>query len=83
MSGSSKFKDSADGSFRFDQSGRKFLRWVENTVGKGEIARNDKNHVCRIQSVTCLKLKTINACLPGHGFDIDAINPTRMLLREI
>ena len=24
----------------FDENGRKFSTWVENTVGKGEIARN-------------------------------------------
>ena len=24
--------------FKFDENGRKFSKWVENTVGKGEIA---------------------------------------------
>ena len=24
--------------FKFDENGRKFTKWVENTVGKGEIA---------------------------------------------
>ena len=36
---SSKLKELADDNFKFDENGRKFLKWVENTVGKGEIAR--------------------------------------------
>ena len=35
---SSKLKEFADDSFKFDKSGRKLLKWVENTLGKGEIA---------------------------------------------
>ena len=31
-------KDIADDSFEFDENGRKFLKRVENTVEKGEIA---------------------------------------------
>ena len=31
-------KDSADDNFKSDENGRKFYEWVENTVGKGEIA---------------------------------------------
>ena len=38
---SSKLKEVADDNFRFDENGRKFSKWVENTVGKGEIARNE------------------------------------------
>ena len=29
----------ADDNFKFDENGRKFFKRVENTVGKGEIAR--------------------------------------------
>ena len=29
----------ADDNFILDENGRKFSKWVENTVGKGEIAR--------------------------------------------
>ena len=29
----------ADDNFTFDENGRKPFKWVENTVGKGEIAR--------------------------------------------
>ena len=30
-------KEFADDNFKFDQKDRKFSKWVENTVGKGEI----------------------------------------------
>ena len=36
---SSKLKEFANDNFRFIESGRKFSKWVENTLGKGEIAR--------------------------------------------
>ena len=32
-------KDFADDNFKFDENGRKLFKPVENTVGKGEIAR--------------------------------------------
>ena len=35
----SKLKQFADDNFKFDENSRKFLKRVENTVGKGEIAR--------------------------------------------
>ena len=35
---SPKLKELADDNFKFDESGRKFSKWVENTVTKGEIA---------------------------------------------
>ena len=35
---SSKLREFADDNFRFDENGRKLSEWVENTVGKGEIA---------------------------------------------
>ena len=34
----SKVKDFADDNFKLDENGRKLSKWVENTVGKGEIA---------------------------------------------
>ena len=37
-----KLKDSADDYFKFDENGRKFFIQVENTVGKGEIARYEQ-----------------------------------------
>ena len=36
---SSKLKEFADNNFKFDKNGRKLSKRVENTVGKGEIAR--------------------------------------------
>ena len=35
---SSKLKAFADNNFKFDENDKKFSKWVENTVGKGEIA---------------------------------------------
>ena len=39
---SSKVKEFADNNFRFYESRRKFFKLEENTVGKGEIARNEQ-----------------------------------------
>ena len=39
---SSKLEDFADDNFEFDENGRKSFKWVENTVGKGEIARYEQ-----------------------------------------
>ena len=39
---SSKVKEFADNSFKFDENSRKLSKWVKNTVGKGEIARNEQ-----------------------------------------
>ena len=36
---SSKLKEFTDDNFKFDENGRKLSKCVENTVGKGEIAR--------------------------------------------
>ena len=32
----------ADDNFKFDGNGGKFSEWVENAVGKGEIARHEQ-----------------------------------------
>ena len=40
MLDSSKLKEFAEDNFKFDENGRKLSKQVENTVGKGEIARN-------------------------------------------
>ena len=39
---SSKLKEFADDNFKFDENGRKLSKWVENTMGKGEIARYEQ-----------------------------------------
>ena len=38
----SKLKKIADNNFKFDDNGRKFSKRVENTEGKGEIARYEQ-----------------------------------------
>ena len=38
----SKLREFADDNFKFDENGRKFSQRVENTVGKGEIARYEQ-----------------------------------------
>ena len=42
---SSKLKEFADDSFKFDENGRKFSKRLENTVGKGETARFEQFHL--------------------------------------
>ena len=39
---SSKLKEFADDNFKFEENGRKFSKRVENTTGKGEIARYEQ-----------------------------------------
>ena len=39
---SSKLKEFADDNFKFDENGKKLSKWVENTVGKEEIARYEQ-----------------------------------------
>ena len=39
---SSKLKEFADNNFKFDKNVTKFSGRVENTVGRGEIARNEQ-----------------------------------------
>ena len=39
---SSKLTEFADDNFKFDENGRKFIKQVENTVGKREIARYEQ-----------------------------------------
>ena len=38
----SKLKQIEDDIFKFDENSRKFSKWVENTVGKGEIAHYEQ-----------------------------------------
>ena len=38
----SKLEEFADDTFKFDENGRNLSRWVENIVGKGEIARHEQ-----------------------------------------
>ena len=38
----SKHKEFADNNFKFDENERKLFKRIENTVGKGEIARYEQ-----------------------------------------
>ena len=42
MLDSSKLKEFADDNFKFDENGRKLSKRLENTEGKGEIARYEQ-----------------------------------------
>ena len=53
----SKLKEFADDNFRFDENGRKLSKRVENSVGKGEIARYEQF----LLFPQCFQ----NACFPG------------------
>ena len=39
---SSKLKEFADDNCKVDENGRKISKWIEKTVGKGEIARYEQ-----------------------------------------
>ena len=39
---SSELKEFAEDAFKFDENGRKFSKWIGNTVRKGEIACYEK-----------------------------------------
>ena len=53
----SKLKEFADDNFKFDETGRNLSKWVENTVGKGEIARYEQFFLF----TQCFQ----KACFPG------------------
>ena len=38
----SRLKEFTDNNFKYGESGRKFNKWLENTVGKGEIAHYEQ-----------------------------------------
>ena len=54
----------ADNNFKFNEIRRKFSKWVENTVGKGEIACYEQFLLFPLFSkdLSCRHLKT-RACL--------------------
>ena len=60
-----KLKQSADGNFEFDVNSRKFSKLVENTVGKGEIARYE-NFLLFPQ---CFQ----RACFPGASKGVSVL----------
>ena len=63
-----KLKEVADDNFKLDENGRKFSERVENTVGKGEIARDEQFLLFPTvfsKDFNCRHIKT-RACL-GKG----------------
>ena len=56
---SSKLKELADDNFKIDENGRKLSKRVENTVGKGEIARYEQF----LLFLQCFQ----KACFPGES----------------
>ena len=75
---SSKLRKFADDSFKFGENGRKFSKWVENTVGKGEIAHYEQFRLFS-QSFKRLVLQThkkTRACLgKGYAFTCNVFYP--------
>ena len=63
---SSKLKEFADNNFKIYENGRKFSKWVENTVGKGDIAHYENIVFKRLVLQTRKNQKLGNALL--HGF---------------
>ena len=63
----SRLKEFADNNFKLIENGGKFSKRVENTVGKGEIARNEQFFLFSMFSkdLYCKHVKT-RACL-GKG----------------
>ena len=64
----SKLDKFAGDNFKFNENGRKFLKWVENTVGKGESALNEQFlpfQQCFLKDLYCRCIET-RACL-GKG----------------
>ena len=53
-----KLKDFADEYFKFDENGRKYSKWVENIVGKGEIAHYEQFHLLPLCFLKRLVLQT-------------------------
>ena len=67
---SSKLKEFADDNFKFDENGRNLSKRVENTVGKGKIARYEQfsfSHSVFIRFVSQGRQK---ASLCGNGLTI-------------
>ena len=71
----SKLKPSADDSFKFDENSRKFSKHVENTVGKGEIARYEQFLLCP----QCFQ----KACFPGASKGVIVWEWVKQLLKSL
>ena len=59
---SSKLKEFADDNFKFGENGRELSKRVENTVGKGEIARKEQFLLFPQCIKRCLFLRGVKRC---------------------
>ena len=75
MIDSSKLKDFADDNFKFDENSRKLSKPVENTLGKGEIARYEQF----LLFPQCFQ-KTYTADTQKPGLVWERIKTTRFLV---
>ena len=51
-------KEFADDNLKFDENGKKFSKRVENTVGKGEIARHEQFPTVFSKDLYCRHVNT-------------------------
>ena len=80
---SSELKEFADDNFKFDEIGRKFSKRVENTVGKGEIARY-KQFLLFPQCFFFLKLilqTSKNKDLFGKGLNLHQVKMSKRYVK--
>ena len=70
-----KLKQSADDKFEFDVNSSKFSKWVENTVGKGEIARCEQF----LLFPKCFQ----KTCFPGASKGVVVLEWVKLTLTEI
>ena len=60
-------KEFADDNFKFNENGREFSKWLENSVGKGEIARYEQfSFSCSVFKRVVLQTRKNRVCL-GKG----------------
>ena len=67
-------KQFADDNFIFDENSRKFSKWVENTEGKGEIARYEQF----LLFPQCFQ----KACFPGASKGVIVLEWVKLSLRQ-
>ena len=85
---SSKLKEFADDNFKFDENGRKLSKQVENTVGKGGIARYEQfllfpqcfQKACSPEaSKGVIVWEWVNTVPRGLGYHLPGLTPGRSL----
>ena len=72
---SSKLKEFADDNFKFDKNGRKLCEWVENIVGKGEIAHYEQFLLFQLFSKGLFHQEHQKVSLCGKGLILSKTSP--------